>query len=97
MVGVGGKAPLRKNRRVPHDPVKAEFFHGNILLKFFVDCVYYTENDALRQPFGGGRASKKRAAYLTAPVMPSANCFCRMKKMITVGSEQNRTPIISMP
>ena len=37
------------------------------------------------------------ADYFTAPVMPSANCFCSTKKMMIVGSEQNRTPSISMP
>ena len=35
--------------------------------------------------------------YLTEPVIPSANCFCNTKKMIMVGIEQNRTPIISIP
>ena len=37
------------------------------------------------------------SAYLTEPVMPSANCFCSTKKTIIVGREQNRTPSISMP
>ena len=36
-------------------------------------------------------------AYFTDPVMPSVNCFCSTKKMIIVGIEQNRTPIISTP
>ena len=35
--------------------------------------------------------------HLMAPVMPWANCFCRMKKTMTVGSEQNSTPSISTP
>ena len=35
--------------------------------------------------------------YFTAPVMPSANCFCRTKNTIMVGMEQKRTPIISIP
>jgi len=37
------------------------------------------------------------AHHFTAPVMPSANCFCSTKNMMIVGSEQNRTPSISMP
>lgn len=41
--------------------------------------------------------SANSANYLTDPVIPSANCFCRTKKTIMVGIEQNRTPIISMP
>ena len=41
--------------------------------------------------------SEKASGHFTAPVMPSATCFCRMKKMMTVGSEQNRTLIISAP
>ena len=35
--------------------------------------------------------------YFTAPVMPSANCFCSTKNTMIVGSEQNSTPSISMP
>ena len=35
--------------------------------------------------------------YFTAPVIPSANCFCRTKNTIMVGMEQNRTPIINIP
>ena len=35
--------------------------------------------------------------YLTAPVIPSANCFCSTKKMIIVGMEQKSTPSISTP
>ena len=37
--------------------------------------------------------SEKIENYFTAPVMPSANCFCRTKNTIMVGMEQNRTPI----
>ena len=44
-----------------------------------------------------GRRYTDRNDYLTAPVMPSANCFCRMKKIMIVGSEQNRTLIINAP
>ena len=35
--------------------------------------------------------------YLTEPVIPSAKLFCSTKKIIIVGTEQNRTPIISIP
>ena len=35
--------------------------------------------------------------YLTEPVIPSANCFCNMKKMTMVGIEQKSTPIMSWP
>ena len=35
--------------------------------------------------------------YLTAPVIPSVNCFCRTKKMIIVGMEQKSTPSIRTP
>ena len=35
--------------------------------------------------------------HFTEPVIPSANCFCRTKKTMIVGSEQNSTPSISMP
>ena len=35
--------------------------------------------------------------YLTAPVIPSVNCFCSTKKMIIVGIEQKRTPSIRTP
>ena len=41
--------------------------------------------------------SEKMENYFTAPVMPSANCFCRTKNTIMVGMEQNRTPIINIP
>ena len=41
--------------------------------------------------------SVRKLVYLTEPVMPSANCFCSTKKMMIVGSEQKRTPSISMP
>ena len=33
--------------------------------------------------------------YLTAPVIPSANCFCSTKNTTIVGMEQNNTPHIS--
>ena len=39
----------------------------------------------------------KFIVYLTAPVIPSANCFCSTKKTIMVGMEQNNTPHISIP
>lgn len=42
-------------------------------------------------------ASFKFESYLTAPVIPSANCFCNTKNTIIVGMEQNNTPHISMP
>ena len=35
--------------------------------------------------------------YLTAPVIPSANCFWSTKKTTMVGMEQNNTPIIIIP
>jgi hypothetical protein len=43
---------------------------------------------------GEGERRETVTLYFTAPVMPSANCFCRMKKMMTVGREQNRTLIL---
>lgn len=39
----------------------------------------------------------KFESYLTAPVIPSANCFCNTKNTIIVGIEQNNTPHISIP
>ncbi len=53
-----------------------------------------------RSPQGENRAVERGCQarlYLMAPVMPWANCFCRMKKTMTVGSEQNSTPSISTP
>ena len=38
-----------------------------------------------------------RADYFTAPVIPSANCFCNTKNTIIVGTEQNNTPNIKRP
>ena len=35
--------------------------------------------------------------YFTAPVIPSANCFCSTKNTTIVGMEQNNTPHISIP
>ena len=40
---------------------------------------------------------RKDYIYFTAPEIPSANCFCRTKKITMVGTEQNSTPIIRTP
>ena len=55
----------------------------------------FRRSEAASQPFVGQPG--KLSVYLTEPVIPSANCFCRMKKITMVGTEQNSTPIISIP
>ena len=45
----------------------------------------------------GFKGAIGKPPYFTEPVMPSANCFCSTKNTMIVGSEQNRTPSISIP
>lgn len=55
-----------------------------------------TQSSFPRKEEGAGNAGNA-GCYLTEPVIPSANCFCRTKKTMIVGREQKRTPSISMP
>ena len=79
-----------KNSGVLHD----------IVIKFFHTLTQKgPETQRSRPSLSFKTASKQTfaASYLTEPVIPSANCFCRMKKTSIVGMEQNRTPIIRTP